>query len=322
MQQAYKGYSGNEANLPISYPAPAKKGNFTIGWMNTLASQEVLKVEQQAAAVEVKRLGGKMIALDDQANPDKQATDFRQLLTQHVDAIFFNPIIPQAMARLVAQARQKGIPIIARDRTHSLAGSMGGINSQFWQGRDHNAYSQMKVMSELKSHGKIGLIGYVVPVPNIQYLFAREKYWAKKFGLQVVSSVQSKSDDSAGGETAMQSLLSKHVDGVVCYTDTVCEGASTAARQAGQKPFIIGLGGGSAGTAGVTNGTLTASFQFDVVRDGASVVDGLYDLLENPKAKLPRIVLIAPNQLITKKTLASVHSWTSEIAALKKKPSP
>jgi ribose transport system substrate-binding protein len=322
MQQMYEGYTGNEANLPTSYPEPTKKAKFVIGWQNSLGAQEVLAVEQKAAEAEVKRLGGKLIALDDQATPDKQASNFQQLMAQGVDGIFFSPFDPQAMEKLVEQAKKKGIAVVARDRTNNLTDSPGQIDSQFWQGRDHNAYSQIKYVSTVKPGAKIGLIGFAVPVKNIEYLIERDKYWAQKMGLQVVAETKSKSDDAAGGEQAMQGFLSKNLDAVVCYTDTVCSGAHAAARQAGQKPITVGIGGGSNGYSGVKNGTLTATPQFDVVRDGASVVDALYDKIADPNANIPKIVLIAPNQWITKDTLGSLQTWDDELAALKAKPSP
>jgi ribose transport system substrate-binding protein len=321
-EQVYEGYEGDEADLPTSYPEPTETGDFTIGWLNPLEAQPVLKVEQDAAEAEVKRLGGKFIALDDQASVDKQVSNFQQLLARNVDAIFFAPFDPAAMEPLVKQAKAKGIPVVARDRTNTLDADAGAIDSQFWQGRDHNAYSQMKIMSELKPNGKIALIGFAIPVENIRFLGERQKYWAEQFGLEVVKEVKSKSDDAAGGEAAMASVLSENVDGVVCYTDSVCSGASAAARQAGQKPVTVGVGGGSAGLEGVGNGTLTATTQFDVVGQGVAMVDALYNLLQNPDEKIDPIVLIAPDQLINEDTIDNVVTWEDRLAELKEKPAP
>jgi ABC-type sugar transport system substrate-binding protein len=180
----------------------------------------------------------------------------------------------------------------------------------------------MKIMSELKPNGKIALIGFAIPVENIRYLGERQKYWAKKFGLDVVDEVKSKSDDAAGGEAAMASVLSKNVDGVVCYTDSVCSGASAAARQAGQKPVTVGVGGGDVGLEGVRNGTLTATTQFDVVGQGVGMIDALYFRLQHPDEKIDPIVLIAPDQLVNKDTVDNVVTWGDRLTELKQKPSP
>ena len=144
--------------------------------------------------------------------------------------------------------------------------------------------------------------------------------WAKQLGLQVVANVQSKSDDAPGGADAMQGVISKNVDGVVCYGDNVCAGAASTARGAGQHPIVIGVGGGSPGAADVSSGLLTATPQFNVAGEGKQIIDGLYDQLEG--VKTPPIVLVAADQLITKNTLASLTSWQQSITNLEAEPSP
>ena len=318
MQKAYAGYQGIESNLPTEFPPP-KKGNFKIAFLNTLASQQVLLLEQQAAAAEVKRLGGTMIALNDNVDPNKQVSDLQQALNEHSVGIFVDPIDPGSLDPLIAKAKAQGVKFVGQDTSDTL-GNPGVIPIQMWQGRDHNAYGDMKLMADLKPHARIALIGYAVPIPNIQHLMKLDAMWAKQLGLQVVANVQSKSDDAPGGADAAQGLISKNVDGIVCYTDTVCAGAASTERSAGQHPITIGIGGGSPGVAAVSAGLLTATPQFNVAGEGKQIVDGLYDQLEG--VKTPPIALVAANQLVTKGTLGTLTSWPQSIADLKAEPSP
>ena len=143
MQKAYAGYQGIEANLPTQFPPPKKK-NFKIAFLNTLASQQVLALTQDAAAAEVKRLGGTMIALNDNVDPNKQVSDLQQALNQHAVGIFVDPIEPGSLDPLIAKAKAQGVKFLGLDTADTL-GNPGVIPIQVWQGRDHNAYGDMKI---------------------------------------------------------------------------------------------------------------------------------------------------------------------------------
>jgi len=314
MEALYEGYSGDEAGLPTEYPEP-KPGKVTIGWLNPFGAQPVLATQQQGAESQVANLGGTIKTADDKLEPNKQVSDFETMLNQNAEAIELIPIDPGATKPLLQHAEEAEVPVFAFDQTHSLKESAAGISTQIWQGRDHQAYAMAKYMSEAAPEGKIGLIGFGFPVPNIEYLMERLNFWAKKFNLDVVSEVQSKSDDASGGEGAMQGLLKESVDGLLCYTDQVCVGARASAKQAGQDIVNVAVGGGPAGIEAVKNGQLTATLQTDAVQQGVQAVNGMYDLVAG--TKVPPIVLRAPLQLIDEETVENVVDWEAELSELK-----
>jgi ABC-type sugar transport system substrate-binding protein len=311
MEALYEGYDGEEAGLPTEYPEP-KSGPVKIGWLNPFGAQPVLAAQQSAAEAQTANLGGTIKTADDQLQPDKQVSNFQSMLDQGVDGIEFIPIDPGATAPLLAQAQKEKVPVIAFDQTNTLKEDAGPISTQIWQGRDHQAYAMAKKMSELQPNGKIGLIGFGFPVPNIQFLMERLEFWAGEFGLTVVGQVESKADDASGGEGAMQGLLKDNVAGVICYTDQVCVGAGASAKQAGQQVDTVAVGGGPAGTEAVQNGQLTATLQTDAVQQGLQAVNAIYALKAGEE--VPPVVLRAPLQLIDEATVGNVVSWDSELA--------
>lgn len=313
MEALYEGYSGDEAGLPTEYPEP-KPGKATIGWLNPFGAQAVLATQQEGAEAQVAKLGGTIKTADDKLEPNKQVSDFETMLNQKADAIELIPIDPGATKPLLQQAEAAKVPVFAFDQTHTSAESAAGISTQIWQGRDHQAYAMAKYTSEVAPEGKIGLIGFGLPVPNIEYLMERLNFWAKKFGLDVVGEVQSKSDDASGGEGAMQGLLKENVAGLICYTDQVCVGASAAAKQAGQQIVNVAVGGGPGGVEAVKNGQLSATLQTDAVQQGAQAVNGMYDLIQG--IKVPPVVLRAPRQLVDEDTVENVVDWEAELSEL------
>ncbi|MDX6477044.1 MAG: inositol transport system substrate-binding protein, partial [Gaiellaceae bacterium] len=137
------GYKGIEAKLPTQYPAPAKKKvACTIGFQNPVAANEFLGYVQKAVVAEGKRLGCKMITLDDALSPDKQVSNMQQLLAQKVNAIIFYPLDPKATTPVLQQAQKQKVPVVAIDASFGNTKMVPLIATQVWQGRDIQAFLQ------------------------------------------------------------------------------------------------------------------------------------------------------------------------------------
>ena len=146
------GYVGVEASLPTAYKSPAKKaGSCTIGFQNPIAGNETLHTLQLAVVAQAKVYGCKVIALDDRTTPDKQVSNMQQLIAQKVNAIIFYPLDPKATVPVLKQAKSKGIPVVAIDGTFgsrtAKAPYLPYIATQVWQGRDIQAYLQIKALA-------------------------------------------------------------------------------------------------------------------------------------------------------------------------------
>jgi ribose transport system substrate-binding protein len=319
-----KGYKGVEATLPTSYPRPVKKSGVscTIGFQNPIAANETLHTLQLAVVAQAKVFGCKVIALDDQTNPDKQVSNMQQLLAQKVDAIIFYPLDPKATVPLLKQAKAQNVPVVAIDGTFgsktAKAPYLPYIATQVWQGRDIQAFLQVKGMAAANPHGKIGLIGLGFPVPALKYLNRREAFWAKKAGLTVLGLQDNPSDDVTGGEKAGNGLVQRYRDmnGVIGYNDPSALGTVIAARGAGRTLTIVGLNGDSAGLAAVKSGKLAATVRVDPVGWGTQTVIAAYSLITKQHLPLAKIV-VRPAELVTKANVGKVASWTAQVKAIR-----
>ena len=78
-----------------------------------------------------------------------------------------------------------------------------------WQGRDIQAFLQVKGLVAAKPKAKVGLIGLGFPVPALKYLNQREAFWGKKAGLTIVGKQDNPSEDVTGGEKAANGLVQR-----------------------------------------------------------------------------------------------------------------
>jgi ABC-type sugar transport system substrate-binding protein len=316
------GYTGAEASLPTAFPAPAVKSgtSCTIGFQNPLAANESLQYFQRGAIAQARAFGCKIIVLDDALSPDKQVSNMQQLLAQGAQAIIFYPIDPRATKPVLAQAKKKGVPVIAIDATfgNPKLPVTDGIVTQVWQGRDIMAYLQVKALAAAKPGAKVGLIGIGAPVPALKYLNARETYYAKKAGLTVVGTQDNPTDDVTGGEKAGNGLIQRYpdMDAVIGYNDPSAIGAVTAARGAGKKLVVVGLNGTSDGVAGVRDGRLAATVQGAPVGLGIQSVTAAYNLITKQHLPLPKVVVLAP-RIVTKANVDKIQDWNAQLKAIK-----
>lgn len=316
-------YSGPESSLPREYPDPARPdAGFKIGFLNPVAGNENLKAIQDAAQQRTEALGGTFIAKDDQNNVSKQIQDFNQLLAQDVDAIIVYPLDPKGLAPSLAEAADRGIPVIGYDVTTTPDAPLpDGYATQILQGRDWNAYLQAQAMAEAVPHGKVGVIGIAIPVPGLKFLTSRTVAYARQLGLDVVAQVDNNQGDSmAGGQEAATTVLSAHadLDGIIAFNDPTAVGASAAARTSGRKVVIVGNNGDSSGLAAVRKGEIAATFQNDAVGQGVQAVNAAVGLVVNPTAQLPRVIVRQPTVVVTRATVGDVKPWARQLADLAK----
>jgi ABC-type sugar transport system substrate-binding protein len=317
------GYKGAEAGLPNAFPKPTAKSGAacTIGFQNPLAANESLQYFQKGAIAQAKAFGCKIIVLDDALSPDKQVSNMQQLLAQGVGAIIFYPLDPKATTPVLAQAKKKGVPVIAIDATfgNPKLPVAPGIVTQVWQGRDIMAYLQVQALAKVAPKAKVGLIGIGAPVPALKYLNAREAFFAKKAGLTVVGTQDNPTDDVTGGEKAGNGLIQRYPDmnAVIGYNDPSAIGAVTAARGTGKKLVVVGLNGTSDGIAGVRDGRLAATVQGQSPGLGIESVTAAYDLITKQHLPLPKVIVLLP-RIVTKENVDKILDWDAQLKAIKK----
>jgi ABC-type sugar transport system substrate-binding protein len=317
-----KPYSGFENAYPHSFHVPKKVAgkHFTIGCQNPVGpGNETTTTFCKGVAAEAAALGMKYIGLDDDLSVSKQVTNFNQLLAQGANAIVLYPLAPNALRASLAKAKAQGVAVIGLNVTFTKSAKAPGYDAQVWEGRDHEAYLSVAEMAKLVPHGKVVIIGIGIPVPALKYLAQRYRYWAAKFGLQVIGEQDNPSDDIPGGQQAMSGLLGKFgtIDGVLAYNDESAVGAYTAARNEGRTGIkIIGINGSSLGLSALRAGHVSAIVQVDAVNQGAQAAGAAYDELTKQGLPLPNVV-VRQARLITASNIHSVSSWSAQLAQIK-----
>src|SRR5581483_4479936 len=217
-------FSGLETSVPSTYPQPKSK-HLTLAYLNPEgSSNEFLTVLGTAMKDETQKLGGTYVEKDAEGDVNKQVSQFDQLLAQKVDGIAVFALDPKSLAPDVARARKAGIHLVTIDFnfTDTSAAGLQGYESQVWQARDRAAYLTAQAMAKQLGQGAtIGTIDFAIKVPSIVFSIQRDAYWAQKFGLKVSGNASNPTDDIAGGEKAMTTLLGKDnsIKGVMAYND-------------------------------------------------------------------------------------------------------
>jgi ribose transport system substrate-binding protein len=302
-------YKGVEAGLPTSVPQP-KPGSLKIAIASPLEANEAVHIRSTAAQDEVEALGGSATVYDAEATPDKQVSQIEQAISSGANAIIVEAVDPRALAPVLRRTSAAHIPVVGIDINLDATDPGPGFSTQIYTGRDLMAYDQAKEAASLLAPGSpIGLIGFAVPVPQLERMVEQESMWAKKFGLDPVGEAKNPSDEIAGGEEAMTQLINQHpeIEGVIAYNDASAVGAASAARAAGKSGLVlIGNNGESLGIEAVKQGKIAATVQVSGPDAAKLAVWSAYDLAQG--TKVPNAVEATPPKVIDQST-TDIVTW-------------
>jgi ribose transport system substrate-binding protein len=308
-----------EQGLPTSYDKPQPE-ELTIGLLVPLEAIETVKAVADATEAEVERLGGHVVRLDANGDPETQVSQAEQVIAQGVDGIAFPFILPApTLPKVMARADAQGIPAVGVEVDVTTKDPVAGFASQIWTGRDETSYLQARAAAEALGEGaKVAQIGIALPVNTLQYGIERARFWAGKFGLKVVGQADAApAGDIASGEQAMTQLLSKYPDakGVIAFNDDTAVGAASAARAAGATDLrFFGYAGGTLGLDAVADGRLTATVQAPAVAAGQQLAWGIYDAIEG--RKIPTVIDVPKPVLVNADTVESVPTYAEQLKEL------
>jgi ribose transport system substrate-binding protein len=293
-------YNGPEKSLPTSYEEPEVKSGtkFVVGYLNPNGAVEGLQIEQQAIESEAAKYGGKTIAFDTQGDPQKQASDFKTLLTQGVTAIVLQPSDPLSLAPAVKEATSMGIPIVGVATPAEVGPpNLPGYTTDVLQGQDQCAYRNMALIAQAEPGGNFVVMGTVLPYPALEYLTARMQYWGKRLGLESLGEVKTKFADPKDGSEAMATILSRYpeVKNVPVWLDGVALGAATTARANGKTDIrILGSNGEKAAIEAVEAGELYATCKQDFAGIGEEAVKAAYNAQTGQNLPMPKKIVVPP----------------------------
>lgn len=233
-------------------------GNYVIGVSNTLAGngwreQMICSVKAQAlASGKVK----KVISISKNGGPTEQIQDLQNLISQGVNAIIVNPSDREKLNPVIAQAKAKGIVVVAVDQAVSAPDAYIATNDQVAYGRKGGEW----LGKQLGGKGKVLYMRGIDGVPA-----DTDRNQGFKEAMKAFPDIQLKEaftgwDFTKAGDIAVQELSSGSYDGV--WTSGTDYTVVNAFKTTGKKPvpvvgadtnaFIGQLLGGQPGAA-VTN---------------------------------------------------------------------
>ena len=291
-------FDSAEAKLPAAFPRPTiKKGvTFKLGYITDESGVGTLTATQAGTAAEVKALGGTMTVDNIMADPTTQAADFKTLLAQHVTAIAVQPVEPPALTPLVKQAVAAKIPVISYSAPAIPGPPLPGYTSDVMNGIDRCAYLNAQAVAQAKPKATYALMTPGLPVPALQELMARTRYWADRFGLKYAGSVSNgQSETAADGSTAMSAIIAKYpsVNAVFTHYDALAEGAATTelTRDHG-RVMVTGLSGDPAAVTQIRQGKMFATCGAPYGQVGKQIAIAAYEAQTHQHLPLAKEIAI------------------------------
>jgi ABC-type sugar transport system substrate-binding protein len=286
-------YDGPAKDLPTTFPAPTKQDKpLKIGYLQIYKALPTLAVQQAGAEARAKELGVELIVKDAQLNPQTQVSQFKQLLTQGVDAIVAYPVVPESLGPLLAQAKKAGVPVISTNARPDVTKPLpAGFAADLEAPLDHEAYSMAAHAAKVQPGAKFGVIGNAAPIAALKYMAEREKYWGERFGLKFVGQVDAKQDTAAGYGPAVNELLAKDsgIQQIWVYNDLVALTAATVVRSSGKADvkIITNSGAQTPVLQAIKDGKIEMAYQLPWAEQGSQLIDGAYDLATGQHLPLP-----------------------------------
>lgn len=212
------------------------KDTFTIGLSNGWVGSEwrTQMIDEAEAAAKAWAARGVTVKTDAQSatvDIPGQIAQLRNFINEGVDAILINPNSPTAFDPIIAQAKQKGILVIATDQEVTSKDALYvGIDQKGWAMK-----SAEWLAKTLGGKGNVVCINGVAGHPANQARVAGyQAVFAKYPGIKVLNQVNADWDE-AKGQQAMQNLLATYPDiNGVWVQDGMAAGAWRALTAAGK----------------------------------------------------------------------------------------
>jgi ABC-type sugar transport system substrate-binding protein len=289
----------------LAEPTPRPGTEFKVGFLNTNAGQPILLSMQEAAEAEVKRLGGSFVGLDASSDPQKQASQLSQLISQHVNVIVGDPVVATALGPGIAQARKAGIPFVAigtpADESRSpIPGAVTSIS----QGFDYTAYRTMKALAAEHPGATFATMGFALPVDQLVFMVNRMQYWGEHFGLKFLGRVDTTSDNPMGFGPAASAIVSKYpnVQIIVTFNDQSAVAAATTVASSGKRVAVATPNAAESATAAaLKGGKLDVVYRTPWEQLGVQSVIAAYDTLTGQNLPLPKFISV-PGSIVTPTT--------------------
>lgn len=298
---------------------------FVVGYTNPTEAIAVLDAYDKAIAARGKRLGVKVIELDDQLTASKQVSDIDTLIAEHVNGIITFPLSTTTVRPAVAKARKAGIVVVGlgtlKGTELTYKPSPTSFNAVVTQGAVSNGKLEGRAFAAaMHDQGDFVAINIASPVPGVRFQLQQEIDVALKGHpkMHLLGEEYNTTTNEAGGIKAMDEALTRwgsKIKAVIAYNDYSAEGAAVAAKEDHiTKPIIFGRNGDPTAVTYVKDGEITGLSTIHPWTGGATVMNLMYRLLKGTK-HVPAIATVGVT-VYTKKTIGKRISWTEAIAEI------
>lgn len=196
---------------------------------------------KEGAEEKAGELGVKLIVVDSQDDPAREATNIEDLIQKQVDALLINPTDADAVVPSVKKANGAGIPVFTIDR-----GAAGG-NIVSHIASDNVAGGKMAGEYLVKILGGKGKVVELEGIAGTSAARDRGKGFnevaAANPDIEIVAR-QTANFNRAEGLSVFENILQAHpeIDGVFAHNDEMILGAIQAAEAAGRDDKILFVG--------------------------------------------------------------------------------
>jgi ribose transport system substrate-binding protein len=251
---------------------------------------------EQTIAAYAKDLGVKIVLLDPQGDPVKQASQVQDLIAQHVDVMVVWPTNAKAIIPSLRQAHAAGIPIVI---TNSQVDPAGAKFTVAYSGPDTLGEGKIAggmMIQALNGHGNVVIIN---GKPGYSTAIDREKGFMEAIksepGIKVLAA-QPADWDREKAQSVMEDFITRFgnkIDGVYAADDNMGAGALNAIRAAEQSGQIAK---GHIKLVGATN----FAVGYDAIKSGEYYGSVVQSPVEDARNALKVAVEVAEGQSVPK----------------------
>lgn len=196
---------------------------------------------KEGAEAKAGELGVKLVVVDSQDDPSKEASNVEDLIQKKVSALLINPTDSDAVVPLVMKANAAGIPVITVDRGANGGELVSHVAS------DNVAGGKMAAEYLAELLGDKGKVVELEGIPGSSAAVDRGKGFNEVMGgksdIEIVAR-QTANFNRAEGLQVFENILQAQpkINGIFAHNDEMILGAIQAAEAAGRAKDIIFVG--------------------------------------------------------------------------------
>jgi erythritol transport system substrate-binding protein len=271
-------------------------------------SNPFFAAEAVNAANEAHTLGYRTITLDNNSDPNLQATQIGEAISDHASAIILDNASASASATAIEKAKKAGIPTFLIDREINQSGvAVAQLVSNNYTGAQLGATEFAKLMGDKGEYAE--LLGLSTDTNAATRSEGYHSVLNQIPGLKMVAQ-QSADWLQSTAFTVTETMLEAHPDikGIISGNDTMALGAWAAAVALHKHIIITGMDGSPQVVSSIEKGDIKATVLQPLALFSKEAVEEANEYIKTGKIDKPAKQLL-PCYLITPANAHEVHNF-------------